>query len=76
MSFLKRKPEDRKKEAAKSKKVYNQHSDREEDIKNKLGISSSSPKEKVIFELNKVRHKKDLLKSLKITDADLKEYGF
>jgi hypothetical protein len=74
MSFLKRKPEDRKKEAKKSKQVFN--SNDIQGIRNKLGISSTAPKEKIIFELNKVRHKKDLLKSLKITDADLKEYGF
>jgi len=74
--MFKRKSSGRKAEAKKAKKVYHQNSDREEFIKNRLGISSASPRDKVIFELNKIKHKPRLLKQLKITESDLKVYGF
>jgi len=74
--MYKRKPEGRKAEATKAKKVYNQYEDRHEDIANKLGISSSGANpEKIKFELNKIKHNKNLRKILKLTDSDFKLYG-
>ena len=41
----------------------------------KLGISSDAPREKIIFELNKLKHKDNLRRILKLTDANFKQYG-
>lgn len=75
MGLFSRKTEERKTEAKKAQKIFN--SNDIQSIANKLGISSSGVNDdKIKFELNKIRHKKDLLETLKITEADLKKYGF
>lgn len=71
----KRKPKARIIVAAKAETIYNQYEDRTEDISNKLGISSGVPREKIIFELNKLKNKQDLRKILKLTDEDFKRFG-
>ena len=73
---FKRKVKERKVEAKRATQVYNQYANREEDIANKLGISSSGANfEKIKFELNKVKGKIKLREILKLTDADFKRYG-
>jgi hypothetical protein len=75
MGLFKRQPEARKVEAKKAQKVFN--SNDIQGVANKLGISSAGNNiDKVKFELNKIRHKPNLLKELKITEADLKKYGY
>ena len=73
MGFYKRKNAGRKLEAKKAKVIFN--SDSINPINKRLGISSNAPREKIIFELNKIKGNVRLLKQLKITDSDLKEYG-
>lgn len=73
MGYFKRKPSGRKAEAKKARQIFN--SNRINPITKKLGISSSAPREKIIFELNKIKGNARLMKQLKVTDKDLKEYG-
>ena len=73
MGFYKRRVQGRKAEAKKAKVTFN--SNRINPINKRLGISSAAPREKIIFELNKIKGNERLLKQLKITDKDLKEYG-
>ena len=73
MGFYKRKPYGRKAEAKKAKDTFD--SDRINPINKRLGISSNTPREKIIFELNKIKGNERLMKQLKITESDLKEYG-
>ena len=44
-------------------------------LNKKLGISSNAPREKIIFDLNKLKHKENLRKILNITDDDYNTYG-
>ena len=63
-------------EAERAKKVYNQYADRDEDIANKLGISShGANRDKIKFELTKIKNKPKLMDRLGITSKDLKLYG-
>ena len=72
---FRRKTKERVIEAKRATKVYDQYKDREEDVRNKLGISSSAPYEKIVFELNKIKGKRDLKRILHITDEDLERFG-
>lgn len=73
MGVFKRKNSERKSEAKKARDTFN--SKRINPINKRLGISSSAPREKIVFELNKIKGNPKLLNQLKITDSDLKEYG-
>ena len=44
-------------------------------LNKKLGISSDAPREKIIFELNKLKYKVSLRKILNITQDDYNTYG-
>lgn len=70
MSYFKRKNKERKEETVKIVNVYDITK-----VTNKLGISSDAPREKIIFELNKLKNKRDLRNTLKLTDKDFKDYG-
>ena len=74
MTLFKRRPEARKEEAYVARN-RDFDSSTVQSISNKLGISSSGVnKEKIIYELNKIKNKPHLLKLLKISDKDLKDY--
>ncbi len=74
MTLFKRRPEARKEEAYVARNTHFDSSTTQS-IANKLGISSSGVnKEKIIYELNKIKNKPHLLKLLKISDKDLKDY--
>ena len=72
MSFFKRKVEERKVEASKAKKVFN--SENFTSINRKLGLRDSAPKEKIIFELNRLKNPRTR-KQLGLTDEDFKKFG-
>jgi len=71
--MFKRKSSGRKAEAKKAKKIFN--TDNINPINKRLGISSNAPKEKIVYELNKIKGNKRLLKQLSITESDLIRYG-
>ncbi len=65
----------RKTRKIEAKQVCPDNTDRGEDVRNKLGISSTAPAEKVIFELNKVKGKPSLRKDLGLIDEDFEQFG-
>jgi len=74
LSF-KRKPEERKKEAKKAQDKYVDSSEYQ-DIRNRLGLTSTAPKEKIVFELHRLKTKsKDTWKALNLSEKDFKKFG-
>ncbi len=75
MSVFKRKPKKRKTEARKAKEKY-VNSSEHQNICNRLGLRQDAPREKIIFELNRLRYKSEATwKSLKITKKDFEDFG-
>ena len=72
MSFLKRKVEERKVEAEKAKKIFD--AGKFTSINRKLGLRDDAPKEKIIFELNRLKNPRTR-KQLGLTDEDFKKFG-
>ena len=65
----------RKTEEKKAKKKHVTSSDYQ-DIRNRLGLRSDAPKEKIVFELNRLKGKsRTTWKVLKLTEADFKKFG-
>jgi len=74
LSF-KRKPEERKKEAKKAKDKYVDSSEYQ-NIRNRLGLRNDAPKEKIVFELHRLKTKsKDTWKALNLSEKDFKKFG-
>ena len=65
----------RKTEASRAEKKYVTSSDFQ-NIRNRLGLRSDAPKEKIVFELNRLKGKsRTTWKVLKLTEADFKKFG-
>jgi len=72
---FKRKPEERKKEAKRAQDKYVDSSEYQ-DIRNRLGLRSNAPKEKIVFELHRLKTKsKDTWKALNLSEKDFKKFG-
>ena len=75
MSVFKRKPKARKAEAKKAKKKYVDSSEHQ-NLCNRLGLRQDAPREKIIFELNRLRYKSEATwKALKLTEKDFEDFG-
>ena len=75
MSVFRRKPKKRKTEAKRAKKEYVDSSEFQS-IRNRLGLRNNAPKEKIVFELNRLKGKsRTTWKVLKLTEADFKKFG-
>ncbi len=78
MSLFKRRTKGtvtRKTEAKRAEKKYVTSSDFQ-NIRNRLGLRSDAPKEKIVFELNRLKGKRRTTwQSLKLTEADFKKFG-
>lgn len=70
--LFKKKSEERKVEAKKAKTVFN--SDDFTSINKKLGLRSNAPREKIIFELNRLKNPRTR-KALGLTEQDFKQFG-
>lgn len=70
--LFKKKSEERKVEAKKAKAVFN--SDDFTSINKKLGLRSNAPREKIIFELNRLKNPRTR-KALGLTEQDFKQFG-
>ncbi len=65
----------RKTEAKRAEKKYVTSSDFQ-NIRNRLGLRNGAPKEKIVFELNRLKGKRRTTwESLKLTEADFKKFG-
>ena len=72
---FKRKPEERKIEAKKAQDKYTDSSEYQ-DIRNRLGLRNDAPKEKIVFELHRLKTKsKDTWKALNLSEKDFKKFG-
>ncbi len=72
---FKRKPEERKKEAKRAQDKYVDSSEYQ-DIRNRLGLRSNAPKEKIVFELHRLKTKsKATWKALNLSEKDFKKFG-
>ena len=72
---FKRKPEERKKEAKKAKDKYVDSSEYQ-DIRNRLGLRNDAPKEKIVFELHRLKTKsKATWNALNLSEKDFKKFG-
>ena len=72
---FKRKPEERKIEAKKAKDQYIDSSEYQ-DIRNRLGLRNDSPKEKIVYELQRLKCKSESTwKTLQLTEKDFKKFG-
>jgi len=75
LSLFKRRPKGRLAEEKRAKKKYVTSSDFQ-NIRNRLGLRSTAPKEKIIFELNRLRYKSEATwKSLNLTKKDFEDFG-
>jgi hypothetical protein len=70
--IFKKKSEERKVEAKKAKAVFN--SDDFTSINKKLGLRANAPKEKIVFELNRLKNPRTR-KALGLTEQDFKQFG-
>ncbi|HEC64676.1 MAG TPA: hypothetical protein ENI23_05250 [bacterium] len=72
---FKRKPEERKKEAKKAQDQYIDSSEYQ-DIRNRLGLHNDAPKEKIVYELQRLKCKSEATwKALQLTEKDFKKFG-
>lgn len=75
MSLFERRPKGRLVEAKKAKEKHFNSSDIQ-NIRNRLGLRSNAPKEKIVFELNRLKGKsKATWDSLKLTKEDFEKFG-
>ena len=75
MSLFKRKPKKRKTEAKKAKEKYVDSSEHQ-NLCNRLGLRQDAPREKIIFELNRLKWKsKGTWDALKLTEKDFEDFG-
>jgi len=75
LSLFKRRPKGRSAEEKKAKKKYPTSSDYQ-NIRNRLGLRSDAPKEKIIFELNRLKFKSEgTWNALKLTKKDFEDFG-
>ncbi|KKK82052.1 hypothetical protein LCGC14_2807220 [marine sediment metagenome] len=76
---FKRKPEERKIEAKKSKEQFKeQYPDIPDypNIRNRLGLRNDAPKEKIVFELHRLKCKSEATwKALQLSEKDFKKFG-
>ena len=76
---FKRKPEERKKEAKKAKEKFKeQYPDIPDypNIRNRLGLRNDAPKEKIVFELHRLKTKsKATWDALNLSEKDFKKFG-
>ena len=73
--LFKRKPEERKKEAKKAQDKYVDSSEYQ-DIRNRLGLRNDAPKEKIVFELHRLKTKsKATWNALNLSEKDFKKFG-
>jgi len=76
---FKRKPEERKKEAKKAKEKFKeQYPDIPDypNIRSRLGLRSNAPKEKIVFELHRLKTKsKATWFALNLSEKDFKKFG-
>ena len=75
MIEFKRKPKKRKSEAKRAKKKYVDSSEFQ-NICNRLGLRQDAPREKIIFELNRLKFKSERTwNTLKLTKQDFEDFG-
>jgi len=72
---FKRKPEERKVEAKRAQDKYVDSSEYQ-DIRNRLGLRNDAPKEKIVFELHRLKTKsKATWNALNLSEKDFKKFG-
>ncbi len=75
MSAFRRKPKVRKTEAKRAKVKHEDSSDHQ-NLCNRLGLRQDAPREKIIFELNRLRYKSEgTWDALKLTEKDFEDFG-
>ena len=75
MNLFERRPKGRLLEEKKAKEKHFDSSDIQ-NIRNRLGLRSTAPKEKIVFELNRLKAKsKATWDALKLTKEDFEKFG-
>jgi len=74
LSFYERKPKGRLREEKKAKEIFN--SSDIQDIRNRMGLRSNAPREKIVYELKRLKGKsKATWDALNLTEKDFKDFG-